>query len=327
MNAMNTPKLAIAMNYIRDDLISGAIDYKPAPRKKITYFWKHIVAVAACFCVIVTGGLFFHHQNIQPEDMTDLHEIIQGGENADIVRTSGFALYNSVACEESQYIRKFYTSDTFPIYAVINNSVFDSETVTMFAENATSAGWFTDYSIEYSDGVYSIINNDISSTPVATNSMGGKEITDQFLTDAGISEWLYNREIEVKYGDITSDSVPAKYYHLTVDGHYFADNIQLVVSDAGIVLECNLDIREYEQSEKMVTIMPFAEALKDTFCISAISTADSLEIYNAQLCYVSGMPVYLLSGISGDGTPTTACAIAFDINDPQCATQIYKALK
>lgn len=53
MNAKQAPKLAIAMNYINDDLISGAIDYKPAPRKKVTHFWKHIVAVAACMIVVL----------------------------------------------------------------------------------------------------------------------------------------------------------------------------------------------------------------------------------------------------------------------------------
>lgn len=330
MNAMNVkgaPKLAIAMNYIDDDLISGAIDYKPTRRKNIAYFRKHIVAVAACFCVIVAGSLFIHHQNSQPEGMTDLHPIVQGGVNADIIRTSGFELFNSVVVEESQLIREFYTGDTFPVYTVINDSIFDSETVTQFAENAASAGWFTDYSVEYSDGVYSIINNEISSTPVDAYNMGGREIADQFLTDAGISEWLNNREIAVEYGDIISDSVPAKYYHLTVDGHYFADNIQLVMNDAGILLACNFNIREYKQSEENVTIMPFAEALKDTFCISAISTDNSMEIYHAQLYYISGMPAYMLSGISDDGTPATACAIAFDINDSQCAAQIYEALK
>lgn len=35
---MNTPKLAIAMNYIDENLISGAIDYKPVHCKNNTYF-------------------------------------------------------------------------------------------------------------------------------------------------------------------------------------------------------------------------------------------------------------------------------------------------
>ena len=65
---MNTPKLAIAMNYIDENLISGAIDYKPTiPSKKVTLFKKHIVAVAACLCVIVMA-VTFTLQNADPID-------------------------------------------------------------------------------------------------------------------------------------------------------------------------------------------------------------------------------------------------------------------
>ena len=62
MNAKKAPKLAIAMNYIRDDLISGAIDYKPAPSKKIPHIWKHFAAVAACLCLVVSTVWFTQHQ-------------------------------------------------------------------------------------------------------------------------------------------------------------------------------------------------------------------------------------------------------------------------
>lgn len=48
---MNAPKLAIAMNYIDESLISGTIDYKPVHRKNNTYFWKYIAA-AACFALL-----------------------------------------------------------------------------------------------------------------------------------------------------------------------------------------------------------------------------------------------------------------------------------
>lgn len=60
---MNAPKLAIAMNYIDDDLISGAIDYKPIPRKKIIHFWKHIVAVAAC--IVIVFGINSAHSHLK----------------------------------------------------------------------------------------------------------------------------------------------------------------------------------------------------------------------------------------------------------------------
>lgn len=323
---MNTPKLAIAMNYIDENLISGAIDYKPVHCKNNTYFWKHIAA-AACFCIIVIGSIFAYHQHTQPEDMTDLHEITQGGVNAEIIRASGFELFNRVEVEESQLRRSFYSDETLPTYAAVRESIFDRETVTLFAENAASAGWLTDYSIEYNDGVYSIISNDSSRVFIDPTSMGGHDIADQFLDDAGISQWLNEHETTVKWGDQLSDgNVPAKYYHLIIDGNEFADNIQLVIDD-GVFIKCSFDIREYERTEANVTLIPFAEAIKDTFSISAIGADHSLEIYHAQLCYVSGMPVYMLSGVSDDKTPVTACAFAIEINDSQYAAQIYEALK
>ena len=72
MNAVNTPKLAIAMNYIDDDLISGAIDYMPAPKKANIIWFRHAI-VAACLCLAVVGVFrvlpyenWFEHQAEDP---------------------------------------------------------------------------------------------------------------------------------------------------------------------------------------------------------------------------------------------------------------------
>lgn len=51
---MKTPKLAIAMNYIDDNLISEAIDYTPTPSKMKTACFHHAI-VAACLCLVVLG--------------------------------------------------------------------------------------------------------------------------------------------------------------------------------------------------------------------------------------------------------------------------------
>ena len=72
MNAVNTPKLAIAMNYIDDDLISGAMDYKPAPKKANIIWFRHAI-VAVCMCLAVVGVFrvlpyenWFEHQAEDP---------------------------------------------------------------------------------------------------------------------------------------------------------------------------------------------------------------------------------------------------------------------
>ena len=51
---MKTPKLIIAMGYIDDDLVSGAIEYKSFTNKENTRFWKHITAIAACIVIVFT---------------------------------------------------------------------------------------------------------------------------------------------------------------------------------------------------------------------------------------------------------------------------------
>lgn len=52
----NTPKLAIAIGYIDDDLVSGAIEYKPRRAKIIQMGWRKWTAFVACLTVIIAFG-------------------------------------------------------------------------------------------------------------------------------------------------------------------------------------------------------------------------------------------------------------------------------
>ena len=56
---MKTPRLALAMGYIADDLVSKAIEYNPAHKKVISPFhnWIKWIAVAACLCIVVIGSM------------------------------------------------------------------------------------------------------------------------------------------------------------------------------------------------------------------------------------------------------------------------------
>jgi len=51
---MNEPKLSQAINYIDDDLISGAIEYMPKKAKRPV--WVKWAAMAACLCLVVMGA-------------------------------------------------------------------------------------------------------------------------------------------------------------------------------------------------------------------------------------------------------------------------------
>lgn len=50
----NTPKLAIAIGYIDDDLVTGAVEYMPAQSKTKIAWFRHAI-VAACLCLAVVG--------------------------------------------------------------------------------------------------------------------------------------------------------------------------------------------------------------------------------------------------------------------------------
>ena len=62
---MSTPKLAIAMNYIDDDLVSGAVEYKRTKKKNSWLKWG---AMAACLCLVVALAIPMLN-NDSPEPM------------------------------------------------------------------------------------------------------------------------------------------------------------------------------------------------------------------------------------------------------------------
>ena len=54
---MKTPRIVDAMNCIDDDLISWAVEYRPA---KIKAMWFRYVSIAAFLCLIVLGAVKFY---------------------------------------------------------------------------------------------------------------------------------------------------------------------------------------------------------------------------------------------------------------------------
>lgn len=66
----NTPKLAIAIGYIDDDLVTRALEYMPVTRKKVAHLWKHYVAIAACVVLVLGINLILSHSNIPPVSKT-----------------------------------------------------------------------------------------------------------------------------------------------------------------------------------------------------------------------------------------------------------------
>ena len=58
---MSIPKMAKAMGYIDDDLVSGAVEYKRTKKKNSWLKWG---AMAACLCLVVVGAFtIFPYEN------------------------------------------------------------------------------------------------------------------------------------------------------------------------------------------------------------------------------------------------------------------------
>jgi len=69
---MSIPKIAKAMGYIDDDLVSGAIEYKRTKKKNTWVKWG---AMAACLCLVVVGIYFGTNKHPEHQIMLQYNEV------------------------------------------------------------------------------------------------------------------------------------------------------------------------------------------------------------------------------------------------------------
>lgn len=79
---MKTPKLAIAVGYIDDDLISDAVDYMPVQRKNKIHYWKYAIVVAACI-IVALGINSYLKQYVITNDIHIQYDVNEQFDNAD----------------------------------------------------------------------------------------------------------------------------------------------------------------------------------------------------------------------------------------------------
>lgn len=84
---MNTPRLAVAMGHIDDDLVSGAIEYRPVP---IQRRWLRYAAVAAC--IMFVGTTVFR-----------LSISFMGSQATDIYSVGDFIVLNNITDIPGEY--------------------------------------------------------------------------------------------------------------------------------------------------------------------------------------------------------------------------------
>ena len=112
----NTPKLAIAIGYIDDDLVSGAIEYKPSRAKIIQMGWKKWTALVACLAIIITVGAIIPNVLIDNSPSYTDEEIMIKSKYLDIYYVS-----ESNTIESSNIYVRCTSEDIFAEWAKLNN--------------------------------------------------------------------------------------------------------------------------------------------------------------------------------------------------------------
>ena len=89
---MSIPKMAKAMGYIDDDLVTGAIDYKRTKKKNSWMKWG---AMAACLCLVVVGAFIAPNITDNAQDYVetviynDAEYVVCGDGEANILEDCG----------------------------------------------------------------------------------------------------------------------------------------------------------------------------------------------------------------------------------------------
>lgn len=192
MNAnVKAPKLAIAMNYIDDDLISGAIDYKPTPPKANISWFRHAI-VAACLCLVVVGVFsvlpyenWFEHQADDPNWEKTHYETVS---LADIEAVCGTDLLLDKMALSDNYFSNYNLE-------ILENGSFDN-----------AADWKSlSVDVNYGNTVIDPDNDNLFCFISFDGSTDGIYIMD-FLNDAATVEM---NGYTVEYNEMSSDEAAA----------------------------------------------------------------------------------------------------------------------
>lgn len=310
---MSIPKMAKAMGYIDDDLVTGAVEYKRTKKKNSWMKWG---AMAACLCLVVGLAIpMLNNDNPGPMGFETVVEIKQATNNAEYLSADSIYLPSVVQVEEPQLSKQF-PAELSNHYSVVSETVFTYEDIGSFADNAKSAGWFGDYSIEVSGGKYVITNNDLSNSLKMENK-GGNDICTAFMQDSGLSDWLSKNGISITESPWFTDT-----YNLTIDGNVFADGIVIDLNDNGSVAGCELNIKGYETTEQKLSLVGVDTALENVFFIDNdnLLTNEEMYIANVQVMHINGLPMYFFTGnpVEGANVSNTAIegyAFAFVVED------------
>lgn len=168
---MKTPKLAIAMGYIDDDLVSGAVEHKPLPRKKNAHFWKHIVAVAAC--MVVVFGISGVHSHLKQYVTANDIQVYYAAADDDRISAANVTLEQAEKIAEANKLHNLISAQNLAWYGscyydfetdmimvgLTENTEINQKQIFDIINNFSFQFYECEYSYQYLENVYNSLES------------------------------------------------------------------------------------------------------------------------------------------------------------------------
>ena len=187
----NTPKLAIAIGYIDDDLVTEAVEYMPVPKKEKIAWFRYAI-VAACLCLVAVG-IF----SVSPYENWSEHQAEDPNWDTTHYETAALADIEAVCGTDLLLDKMALTDNYYSNYhlEIIENGSFDNP------EDWKSLS----VDVNYGNGIVDPDNDNLICFISFDGSTDGIYIMD-FLNDAATAEV---NGYTVEYNEMSLDDAAA----------------------------------------------------------------------------------------------------------------------
>lgn len=162
---MSIPKMANAMGYIDDDLVSGAVEYKRSKKKNSWLKWG---AMAACLCLVMAGTLGGIHSHMKQYVVSNNIVVFSVAEDSDTISSSEVSqeqadrmavannIHNTLSAQNYEWYGScYYDFETDKIMVGLTEvSDSNKDTVLTYTEDTVVQFYKCDYSYQYLEELY-----------------------------------------------------------------------------------------------------------------------------------------------------------------------------
>ena len=167
---MSIPKMANAMGYIDDDLVSGAVEYKRTKKKNSWLKWG---AMAACLCLVVVGAFGGVHSHTKQYVISNNISVYHAGEYSDRLSSDDVTPEQADRLEVANNIHNILSAQNYEWYGscyydfeadkimVGLTEVSDDNKETVLTRTGDTAVQFyeCDYSYQYLEELYNKLDS------------------------------------------------------------------------------------------------------------------------------------------------------------------------